>query len=66
MRAKTGTGGTDAELDGNREEVAARLLRDLRTTGDARQVDVGGLNKSLSTIDRLDELLGKATTVILV
>lgn len=54
---------TYTELDGDREELNARLLGDLSATGDTRQVDIAGLDKALATSNGLEQLVGK--TVIL-
>lgn len=53
---------TYAELDGDREEVDANLLGDGVTSGDAREVDVARLNKTLLALDGPKNLLGEAIT----
>lgn len=55
---------TYAELDGDGEEVNASLLRDLLTTGNTGEVDVGGLDKALGALGGLEELLSEAVTGI--
>jgi len=51
---------THAKLDRDREEVALDLGSDLLAAGNARQVDVAGLNKTLFALDGPEDLLGKA------
>lgn len=51
---------THAELDRNGEEVAARLLGNLGTTRDTREVDVAGLGEALGTRNGLQQLLGES------
>lgn len=50
---------TYAKLDGDREEVDARLLLDLLAAGNAREVDVAGLNEALGALGGLEELLSE-------
>ena len=52
-------GGTHPKLNRDGEPVAASLLGDLRTTGDAGKVDEGGLNETLLALDGSQELLGE-------
>ncbi len=55
-----------AKLNGDGEEVDTGLRLDLLTAGDTREVDIAGLNKALSTLGSLEQLLGKPTKVMLV
>jgi hypothetical protein len=57
-------GGTYPELDGNREEVDASLGSNLLAAGDAGEVDVAGLNESLSALDGLKHLLGEPSRAL--
>lgn len=51
---------THAKLDGDGEEVAASLLGDLGTTGNAGKVDKARLDETLGTLDGLEQLLGES------
>ena len=65
-REKRGEGcvNTHAELNGDREVVAASLLGDLGTTRDAGKVDVAGLDETLGTLDGFEELLSESVLVL--
>lgn len=51
---------TYAKLDGHGEKIDASLLGDGITTINTGQVDVGGLNNALLTLQATEDLLGKA------
>lgn len=53
---------TYAKLDGNGEEVDAGLLGNLLAAGNAGEVDVARLNKTLLALKGLEDLLGESIT----
>lgn len=53
---------TYAKLDGNGEEVDTGLLGNLLAAGNAGEVDVARLNKTLLALKGLEDLLGESIT----
>lgn len=56
--------GTYTKLNGDREELGADNVLDLLAAGDAGEVDVAGLYKTLGALRGLENLLGKAVPSI--